>query len=266
MRMSLLLALSAIALPTPASAQNGGGVEPRIEVLVVPAREAMAAWYQRRFGVTLDPVAVEITYGLERIALKEGGGNPYAPDPVRWVILDAASAELDNPRRDLVHVDVDGIKNKLIFSKIKGNLGLDRVRVSIVGAGLHNAPGYAARMFGTLADAKVNIEMISTSEVRITCMIAEDELETALRAEYTFDYEGGWAQACHCCVVEVDTAPTPNSMMSARLPASSVREISESLRIDTTVDGSAYSGAGSRIGVARSTSAQRLRMNSTPVW
>ena len=43
-------------------------------------------------------------------------------------------------------------------------------------------PGYAARMFGTLADAKVNIEMISTSEVRITCMIAEEELETALRA------------------------------------------------------------------------------------
>jgi aspartate kinase len=55
-------------------------------------------------------------------------------------------------------------------------------KVSIVGAGLHNAPGYAARMFGTLADAGVNIEMISTSEVRITCMIAEDELETALKA------------------------------------------------------------------------------------
>ena len=55
-------------------------------------------------------------------------------------------------------------------------------KVSIVGAGLHNAPGYAARMFGTLADAGVNIEMISTSEVRITCMIAEAELETALRA------------------------------------------------------------------------------------
>jgi aspartate kinase len=55
-------------------------------------------------------------------------------------------------------------------------------KVSIVGAGLHNAPGYAARMFGCLADAGVNIEMISTSEVRITCMIAEAELETALRA------------------------------------------------------------------------------------
>ena len=55
-------------------------------------------------------------------------------------------------------------------------------KVSIVGAGLHNPPGYAARMFGTLADAGVNIEMISTSEVRITCMIAEEELSTALSA------------------------------------------------------------------------------------
>ncbi len=55
-------------------------------------------------------------------------------------------------------------------------------KVSIVGAGLHNAPGYAARMFGTLADAGVNIEMISTSEVRITCVIGEAGLSKALEA------------------------------------------------------------------------------------
>jgi len=55
-------------------------------------------------------------------------------------------------------------------------------KVSIVGAGIQNAPGYAARMFRALADAGVNIEMISTSEIRITTIIAEDALETALRA------------------------------------------------------------------------------------
>src|SRR5262245_31696465 len=55
-------------------------------------------------------------------------------------------------------------------------------KVSIVGAGIQNAPGYAARMFKTLADAGVNIEMISTSEIRITTIIAEDSLETAVRA------------------------------------------------------------------------------------
>ena len=55
-------------------------------------------------------------------------------------------------------------------------------KVSIVGAGIQNAPGYAARMFGTLATEGINIEMISTSEIRITTIIAEDRVEQAVRA------------------------------------------------------------------------------------
>ena len=58
-------------------------------------------------------------------------------------------------------------------------------KVSIVGAGLHNAPGYAARMFGTLADAGVNIEMISTSTIRISVVTAAADLERASRALHT---------------------------------------------------------------------------------
>ena len=55
-------------------------------------------------------------------------------------------------------------------------------KISIVGAGIQNAPGYAARMFGTLADAKVNIQMISTSEIRITCIVAQADADRALKA------------------------------------------------------------------------------------
>jgi len=55
-------------------------------------------------------------------------------------------------------------------------------KVSIVGAGIQNAPGYAARMFQALADAGINIEMISTSEIRITTIIAEDRVEEAVTA------------------------------------------------------------------------------------
>jgi aspartate kinase len=63
-------------------------------------------------------------------------------------------------------------------------------KVSIVGAGIQNAPGYASKMFATLAEAGVNIEIISTSEIRITCMIAEDQVETAVRALHkAFDLE-----------------------------------------------------------------------------
>jgi aspartate kinase len=55
-------------------------------------------------------------------------------------------------------------------------------KISIVGAGIQNAPGYAARMFGALADAGINIEMISTSEIRITCIIGEEKVEAAAQA------------------------------------------------------------------------------------
>jgi aspartate kinase len=58
----------------------------------------------------------------------------------------------------------------------------DVAKVSIVGAGIKSTPGYAARMFGTLADAGINIEMISMSDIRITCIIAEGQLEQAARA------------------------------------------------------------------------------------
>jgi aspartate kinase len=58
----------------------------------------------------------------------------------------------------------------------------DVAKVSIVGAGIRSTPGYAARMFGALADAGINIEMISMSDIRITCIIAEPQLEQAARA------------------------------------------------------------------------------------
>ncbi len=54
--------------------------------------------------------------------------------------------------------------------------------VSIVGTGTQHNPGYAARMFRALYEADVNIEMITTSEIRITCIVAEDRVEDAVRA------------------------------------------------------------------------------------
>ena len=87
---------------------------------------------------------------------------------------------------------VELAKAKRILEPIARELGFRELttdssvaKVSIVGAGIQNAPGYAARMFGALADAGVNIEMISTSEIRITTIIAEDALETAVRALHT---------------------------------------------------------------------------------
>ena len=58
-------------------------------------------------------------------------------------------------------------------------------RVSIVGAGMKTNPGVSATMFETLAAAGVNIEMISTSTIRLSCVIAADKVETAVQALHT---------------------------------------------------------------------------------
>ena len=55
-------------------------------------------------------------------------------------------------------------------------------KVSVVGTGMTNSPGYAARMFRALANAGVNIEMITTSEIRITCIVDEKNVATAAKA------------------------------------------------------------------------------------
>ncbi len=80
-------------------------------------------------------------------------------------------------------------RTERLLELLSGELGFKGVitdsavaKVSIVGEGIHNSPGYAAQMFGALADEGINISMISTSEIRITCIIAEDELDAAAKA------------------------------------------------------------------------------------
>lgn len=53
--------------------------------------------------------------------------------------------------------------------------------ISVVGSGMQNTPGYASRMFRVLSEARINIEMITTSEIRISCIIAEAQVPEAVR-------------------------------------------------------------------------------------
>ncbi len=55
-------------------------------------------------------------------------------------------------------------------------------KVSIVGTGMQDAPGYASRLFRALADNGINIEMITTSDIRITCIVDESRVAEATRA------------------------------------------------------------------------------------
>ncbi len=69
------------------------------------------------------------------------------------------------------------------------NLG----KVSIIGSGMQNAPGYAARMFDALSKEKINIQLITTSEIRITCIIEEARVKDAVKTlhqAFELDKEG----------------------------------------------------------------------------
>lgn len=78
---------------------------------------------------------------------------------------------------------VDLINKNLEFIGAKEvNFTHDVAKISIVGAGMANHPGVAATMFKALAEADINIHMISTSEIKISCLVRSDEVEKAVGA------------------------------------------------------------------------------------
>ncbi len=78
--------------------------------------------------------------------------------------------------------DISPAKN--ILDKIKNvrmEMDTDIAKVSIVGAGMQSHPGVAARMFRILADKNINIEMISTSPIRISCVVKKSKIKEAIK-------------------------------------------------------------------------------------
>jgi aspartate kinase len=68
----------------------------------------------------------------------------------------------------------------------------DLAKVSIVGTAISSRPGYADKMFGALAEAGINIASITTSEIRITCLIDKANVQKAVQSLHTaFELEKG---------------------------------------------------------------------------
>jgi aspartate kinase len=113
--------------------------------------------------------------------------------------LDAAAINVDVIVQNVSHDNVTDIsftvgradlgRTERLLAPVARELGAREVtssatlaKISVVGSGLAANPGYAARMFGTLADAGINIVSITTSEIRITCLIDESQVADAARA------------------------------------------------------------------------------------
>lgn len=101
------------------------------------------------------------------------------------------SSSKDNSRNDIVFTVTKSDLGDAIeaLEKLKNEMGLKGVeveanvaKVSVVGAGMLGNPGIAAGMFGALAKASVNLMIISTSEITISCLIAKDDVMKAVNA------------------------------------------------------------------------------------
>jgi aspartate kinase len=89
------------------------------------------------------------------------------------------------PREDLVTAReaLEPLKGELGFGSIQSDEQMGKV--SVVGAGMKSHPGVAWKTFQALGDAGVNIEMISTSPIKISCVVREEHVETAVRELHT---------------------------------------------------------------------------------
>ena len=86
---------------------------------------------------------------------------------------------------------------------VKGSIGFESLqydekigKLSLIGAGMRSHPGVSATFFSALADAGVNVQLISTSEIRISVVVLESDLDNAVRAVHAafgLDTESGEA-------------------------------------------------------------------------
>lgn len=97
----------------------------------------------------------------------------------------------------------DGQTAMAALNKVKERIGFesllydDRIgKVSLIGAGMRSHPGVTAKLFGAIAEAGVNIEMISTSEIRISVIVDGDDVDAAVAAAHAaFDLEADQVEA-----------------------------------------------------------------------
>ncbi|MFC9971823.1 aspartate kinase [Spirillospora sp. NPDC050679] len=97
----------------------------------------------------------------------------------------------------------DGQTALTALNKVKERIGFESLRyddrvgkVSLIGAGMRSHPGVTATFFAAIADAGVNIEMISTSEIRISVVVAQDDVDTAVASAHrAFDLDADQVEA-----------------------------------------------------------------------
>jgi aspartate kinase len=145
------------------------------------------------------PIVSAVTHSENEVVF-DLTGLPDRPG-IAAAIFEAVAEEqvnVDTILQDVVHGsatvsfsvpahDVDSTRGAL--ERVHASIGpfdvveiSDLGKVALVGAGMRSHPGVTARMFRTLADAQINLRMISTSPITISCLIPRDDLARAVAA------------------------------------------------------------------------------------
>ncbi|HEU0022147.1 MAG TPA: aspartate kinase [Dehalococcoidia bacterium] len=132
----------------------------KITVRAVPDRPGIAA-------ALFEPLA-EIGISVDTIV------QNTSEDRITDISFTVSRADLPRALRE-----VESLKETLGASGVFSDPTL--ASVSVVGSGMQNTPGYASRMFRILADGNVNIDMITTSEIRISCIVRQEQAAEAVR-------------------------------------------------------------------------------------
>lgn len=167
------------ASPTPESPAVRGVAldmnQARLAIRQVPDKPGMAA---KLFGLLAEyNISVDMIIQSQRCRVVDGIAR-------RDIAFTVARMDAENAQQKLTEVaDLLGW----------GEVVLDQAiaKVSIVGSGMVGQPGIAAKMFTALAENKINIQMIATSEIKISCVVGQDEGVKALQVIHAaFDLAG----------------------------------------------------------------------------
>ena len=106
---------------------------------------------------------------------------------VDMIVQDVSEAGVNNMSFTVAKSDLkkaQDILRKVSDELSAGGTSTDEniAKISVVGVGMRSHSGVAAQMFEALADASINIQMISTSEIKISCVVSEKDCETAVKA------------------------------------------------------------------------------------
>ena len=151
--------------------------EAKITVVGVPDKIGEAA----RIFETLADVAINIDMIVQNVSATDTG-------------LTDISFTLTQSDGQVAMEALDRLKDEVGYEKLIFDHSIGKV--SLVGAGMRSNPGVTAKFFKCLADAGVNIEMISTSEIRISVVCSEEQVDVAVAAAHTaFDLDSSEVEA-----------------------------------------------------------------------